>query len=249
MSGKSRLDRLSEDLSARERAILAARALAAGEEPPWRVHWTMPEDQIEQYNDLAVMVNGVYGALLPHAIGLQSEAKVVQRELGMLALVVVWGAERQLLVDKAVAALETEREKPTKAQAKACHDLRELLESDHTPNAPEVLLPALATKMGRELASEGELTSMDRMSIRLASHLQSQIPMLYSWLMTLEQAVGTVTHALDESAVPQPLWDLLADTHQILDGLEGVELYLGELPSGEIDEELATQLAEKLRGN
>jgi hypothetical protein len=247
VSGKSRLDRLSPELSARERAILAARALNADEEPDRSILWTMPGDQAAEYNELVTMVNGVFRGLLPHALRLEAEAQVMKRELGMLSLLAVWGAERRMLAETALMAFDRESKKLSKSLATARDELRERYGSELAPRGPEVLLPALAEAVGFEVPCDVELTPFDQAVVGLAKRLETQIPVLRSWLMTLEQAVGGVVRALDESAIPPGLSALIASTHELIDAPEGADLYLGQLPKGEIDEGLAAQLAEKLR--
>jgi hypothetical protein len=249
VSGKSRLDRLSPELSARERAILAVRALNADEEPDRSILWTMPGDQAAEYNELVTMVNGVFRGLLPHALRLEADAQVVDRELGTLAILAAWGSERRMLAGTALIALDLEGEKLSASLVRARDELRERYEGTFAPHPPEVLLPAFAKSMGLRPSGELEHTTLDEVVLGLARRLMAQIPMLRSWLVTLEQAVDGVVQALDESAIPQELRDLLSDAHGVLDQSSIADHYLGELPAGEVDEQLAAQLAEKLRDN
>ena len=249
MSKESRLDRLNAGLSARERVVLAFRAVLRGEPEDPSLGWTMPDEQIGDVNRLTTMAHGVIRALLPHALLLESEAQVAHRELTLLATLLAWAADRAILASTALDALDAEGRKLSPALVEAREQLRERWANSNNPGPPDTLLPAYALRLGWDPPSRTDLTGMDLRVVGLAQTLEQRIPMLRAWLLTLEQAVDSVVEALDESAIPEAIRELLAGTHEVLDEATGEGFFLSELAEGQIDPLLAEQLAEKLRDN
>ena len=78
-----RLLRAHQQLTARERVILAVRALSAGEEPAWEPRAYMPRRQVPEYQQhFAQAQAAIY--LVPYACMLYQEALITVMHLGVL---------------------------------------------------------------------------------------------------------------------------------------------------------------------
>lgn len=87
MKSNKRVDGLFQGLTAKERGILALRSMKAREEEDSQVKDSMPDDQIDAYNRLVALMNGVNCDLGPYVLLIKAFADVHAVRLGWLLTV------------------------------------------------------------------------------------------------------------------------------------------------------------------
>jgi hypothetical protein len=91
VTGKDhRLDRLSETLTAKERAVLVLRSWKEGrdEDPSWR--WSMPSSQGEDFNRYIGLMNGVNTKVGVYAMIISQHVEKLSLRYGLLIMLVLW---------------------------------------------------------------------------------------------------------------------------------------------------------------
>lgn len=94
MTLDSRINRLSPQLSARERVVLYVRAVHEGGPLDPSIGRTMPLWQVPEANRLIRIANGVIHVLLPQALVLQADVESLRLRFQLFIALAAWGSER-----------------------------------------------------------------------------------------------------------------------------------------------------------
>ena len=236
MSGKSRVKRLMPELTARERAVLCVRALHAGEREDPQIRFTMPEEQIDRFNELLTLANGVLHILIPHALVLEGQARTMQMRMMWFSSLVSWGDDRWLIHTKLAFPLMFHRDELPKEIQEALDDAQEHFLSPLAPAAPWTLLPKYAEEFDFATA-EPQSEGVSGVLCVLGESLTQEIPGLRSQLITLQGVVDEIVAEFqDESVLPESFTELMETTRRVVTDVALAKHFLGELPEGEIDE-------------
>jgi hypothetical protein len=93
VSGGNRVERLYDRLTAKERALLVLQAWKEDKEEELGVRWSMPPDQVTEFNRYIDLMNGVNQHLVPFLIAVSLEVEKLSLRLGWLGTLALWGLE------------------------------------------------------------------------------------------------------------------------------------------------------------
>src|SRR5260221_13974257 len=102
-----RIESLAPGLSARERAVLAVRAILLSEREDPRIRSTLPVEQSAEFNRFIAMANGGLHTLLPQALVLEQEEEALSLRYTLLLTLAASGAAQTSLA-RALASVGLE---------------------------------------------------------------------------------------------------------------------------------------------
>jgi hypothetical protein len=221
MSLDGRLNRVTRARSARERAVLAVRAVWAGGNPDPALLDTMPDEQGREYNRLIGLVRGLQRILLPHAIALSGEVEALGLRQTVLTLLATWGSERSVPPNRRLTT--------------------------HGPGAAWNVLPAVG---GEAALADEALSDLDHATRVLAEQIARSLGALWSRLLAVETLVREVEVAFDDdSAVPDELRELLEDSRErLMELFEHAPGLVGACERPEVDEDAVQRLRGDMLG-
>ena len=238
MTGKdSRLDRLAESLTARERAVLILQAWKEGkrEDRSWR--WTMPDEQAVEFNRLIDLMNGVNIRLGPLVIALRLEVDKLSLRLGWLSTIALWqlhaytiADEMELHDDDHDESTSLKKRSTKRTPAKAARE-RARAAFHQGPTAPVPHLP--------ELDLEGEGSMIDELVAYKKKVLRKGIDEQWRQLRTVEIVVADAQKEFggEDPAHPE-MRHVLDHVKEELQGLhEDVRRYTGPFELAEPGED------------
>ena len=232
-SRDTRLDKLADNLTARERALLVLRSWKEGrdEDPAWR--WRMPAEQFETFNRYVRLMHGVNYGLFPLLLVLSLEAEKIALRIGILATLALWYVQWA----NAEWVLELEEKKP---------DLD--LTGDHVPRLPVIYIPEELREAVAESTRGMEPTKIDEAAAVLKERLHGDLQEHWRYLLAAEAAVAEVESELGEDpALPDTRRVLDYAREQLAEAREEAERYLGPLADVAPDDELLAK-ARRLAG-
>ena len=233
-SRDTRLDRLSDRLTAQERALLVLRSWKEGREEDWSWRWSMPAEQVPAFNRLIELMNGVNVRLLPLIVAIGLEVDKLHLRLGGLALLTLWN--HQTLAVDAYLRFGTKRRNG--------HVL--LLESslEHAPLRPVVHLSEELQELLAGNQGERAPTKLDELGDYLKDALRAGVAEQTRYLRAAEIVVAEVAEefAGEDPALPH-VRELIDDVAgRLADVAQGAENYTGPLAGAEPDEELVDKV-------
>jgi len=236
----SRLSKVSNVLTAKERALLVLRSWKAGEEedPGWR--WRMPEQQVREFNRLIELMNGVNVHLVPFLLVVNLEVEKLRLRLGWLGTLALWN--HQALAVEDFIKYGTKR-----------RDGHVLLLEDSLQHAPLVPVVYISEEFQELVASkreEREPTKLDGLADVHKDVLREGVVEQSKLLRAAELAVAEVAEAFggEDPALPEVRHMIERAVEQLEDVRQGAESYTGPLALEEPDGELVGKVRRLVLG-
>jgi hypothetical protein len=240
VSKDSRLSKVSNVLTARERALLVLRSWKAGEDedPAWR--WRMPESQVHAFNRLIALMNGVNVHLKPLLVVLNLELEKLKLREGWLMTLNLWNHQ--------ALAVEDYIEYGTKKRDGHVLLLQDTLR--HAPLLPAVYVNEEFQELVAKERAEREPTLLDGVVDKHKEILREGVLEQAQYLRAVDLAVAEVAEEFEGEDPALPGVRALIDRaeEELTELVKCAEAYVGPLPLEEPDEELVEQLRRLVLG-
>lgn len=218
----SRTNHLYEGLTARERAILELEATKADERPTPLIRLMMPDSQTAEFNGYMRQLRVLSQVVGAYSLVLEREVGLVQSQLLLLSVLVLWGEDREPTV-----ALTGKRPRSKPARR----------DDDRGPHSAWQILPALAPSPEALLPPE-ERTAADELLHRTGERVRREVARLSGALLAVDAAVAEVAAGLGGNDPLHPsIRESLEGTRAAMDvSRQQVATFVGELDPPARDE-------------
>jgi hypothetical protein len=246
MTGKLRVERLYDRLTARERAIMVLRSWKEGKDEDMAWRYSMPWEQEGEFNRLIELMNGVNVHLAPFAFATAPEVDKLGLRLGWMAAFTLWGNQRYeleelLLGPKGIRLEGLQLDKKAKAR------IRKALAM--APAKPMVYVSGEFQELLREEAPKE--SRIDPAVDANKEALREGVPGVWSHLHAADLVIAEVAPEFDGEDPARPELRHILDhgLERLRDFKEQAEMYVGPFELPEPEEELLAKMRRLVRGD